>query len=181
MPRISCTRCNRFCSVCSPTCSLAFSLPLASYTVFLLAYLFLLESPFLPVLRTPPRSTNCLYLFLGVRFFLSFRLATVRQSLFRTSLIASWAAAELPATIIALRLRFVVPYIRVRVYVHNSRPNAVGCEGNRNDDSRRTRSRGAPGLLDRDNALRNGQAFPPSFLAVSSPPDFIPVFHMYYV
>lgn len=179
MPRISCTRCNRFCSVCSPTCSLVFSLPLASYTVFLFAYLFLLESPFLPVLRTPPRSTNCLYLFLGVRFFLSFRLTTVRQSLFRTSLIASWAAAELPATIIALRLRFVVPYIRVRVYVHNSRPKAVGCEGNRNDDSRRTRSRGAPGLLDCDNALRNGQAFPPSFFAVSSPSDFIPVFHIY--
>lgn len=178
MPWISCTCCNHFCSVCSPTCSLAFSLPLASYTVFLLAHLFLLESPFLPVLRTPPRSTNCLYLFLGVRFFLSFRLATVRQSLFRTSLIASWAAAELPATIIALRLRFVVPYIRVRVYVHNSRPKAVGCEGNRNDDSRRTRSRGAPGLPDRDNVLRNGQAFPPSFLAVSSSPDFIPVFHI---
>lgn len=181
MPRISCTRCNRFCSVCSPTCSLAFSLPLASYIVFLLAYLFLLESPFLPVLRTPPRSTNCLYLFLGVRFFLSFRLTTVRQSLFRTSLIASWAAAELPATIIALRLRFVVPYIRVRVYVHNSRPKAVGCEGNRNDDSRRTRSRGTLGLLDCDNALRNGQAFPPSFLAVFSLPDFIPVYNIYVI
>lgn len=35
--------------------------------------------------------------------------------------------------------------------------NAAGCEGNRNDDSRRSRSRGESRIFDRDNASRNDQ------------------------
>lgn len=87
------------------------------FIIFLSPCLLLLEFPFLPVLRTPSRSTNCLHLFLSVRFFLSFRLATVRQSLFRTSLIASWAAGELPATIIAPLSAIRCSH---RVYVYSS-------------------------------------------------------------
>lgn len=43
------------------------------------------------------------------------------------------------------------------VRLQQRQTNAAGCEGNRNDDSRRSRSRGESRIFDRDNAPRHGQ------------------------
>lgn len=43
------------------------------------------------------------------------------------------------------------------VRLQQRQTNAAGCEGNRNDDSRRSRSRGESRIFDRDNAPRRDQ------------------------